>query len=83
MADCAMNDSTKPLFSSLAHSREVLSLWQADYSTLRPLGSLTPSGYANRSAPYTQGDAALRGAARPVPLLHRELNSTYDSAHRG
>jgi putative transposase len=34
------------LFSSLAHTREALSLWQDDYNTIRPqssLGNLTPA----------------------------------------
>jgi putative transposase len=51
------------LFTSLAHAREVLSLWKDDYNTVRPhggLGNLTPTAYAKRSAPETQRDAALR-----------------------
>lgn len=64
------------LFSSLAHAREVLSLWKDDCNTVRPhsgLGNLTPIAYANRNAPDTQRDGTLRyvGAPRPVPLLHR------------
>jgi putative transposase len=61
------------LFTSLAHAREVLSLWKDDYNTVRPhggLGNLTPTAYAKRSAPETQRDAALRyttgSAPRPV-----------------
>jgi len=61
------------LFSSLAHAREVLSLWKNDYNTVRPhsgLGNLTPAAYADRSAPDTQRDGTLRyvegSAPRPV-----------------
>lgn len=61
------------LFSSLAHAREILSLWKDDYNTVRPhsgLGNLTPVAYANRSAPDTQRDGTLRcvegSAPRPV-----------------
>jgi putative transposase len=61
------------LFSSLAHAREVLSLWKDDYNTIRPhsgLGNLTPADYANRSAPATQGDGTLRytGGSAPRPV---------------
>ena len=61
------------LFTSLAHAREVLSLWRDDYNTVRPhsgLGNLTPEAYAKASAPGTQRDGALRytegSAPRPV-----------------
>ena len=61
------------LFSSLAHAREVLSLWKDDYNTVRPhsgLGNLTPAAYAKRSAPEKQRDGTLRytegSAPRPV-----------------
>jgi putative transposase len=61
------------LFASLAHAREVLSLWQDDYNTVRPhsgLGNLTPAAYAEASAPGSQRDGALRytegSAPRPV-----------------
>jgi putative transposase len=61
------------LFISLAHAREVLSLWKDDYNTFRPhsgLGNLTPAAYAEASAPKTQQDGALRytegSAPRPV-----------------
>ena len=53
------------LFGSLAHAREILSLWKDDYNTVRPhsgLGNLTPPAYANRSAPDTQRDRPLRYA---------------------
>ena len=64
------------LFSSLAHAREVLSLWKDDYNIVRPhsgLGNLTPAAYAKSSAPEEQRDGTLRctRAPRPVPLLHR------------
>ncbi len=61
------------LFTSLAHAREVLSLWKDDYNTVRPhsgLGNLTPEAYAKASARGTQRDGALRytegSAPRPV-----------------
>jgi putative transposase len=41
------------LFSSLAHAREVLSLWKDDYNIIGPhsgLGNLTPAAYAKSSA---------------------------------
>jgi putative transposase len=61
------------LFSSLAHAREVLSLWKNDYNTVRPhsgLGNLTPAAYADRSAPDTQRDGTLRynGGSAPRPV---------------
>jgi len=57
------------LFSSLAHAREVLSLWK-DYNTFRPhsgLGNLTPAAYADRNAPDTQRDGTLRYTGGPAP----------------
>ena len=61
------------LFSSLAHAREVLSLWKDDYNTVRPhsgLGNLTPTAYAKISDPGMQQDGTLRftegSAPRPV-----------------
>ena len=51
------------LFSSLAHAREVLSLWKDDYNIVRPhsgLGNLTPAAYAKSSAPEEQRDGTLR-----------------------
>jgi putative transposase len=51
------------LFGSLAHAREVLSLWKNDYNTVRPrsgLANLTPAAYADRSAPDTERDGTLR-----------------------
>jgi putative transposase len=61
------------LFTSLSHVREVLATWKEDYNTVRPhsaLGNLPPATYANRSAPATQRDGALRytegSAPRPV-----------------
>jgi putative transposase len=61
------------LFSSLAHAREVLSLWKNDYNTVRPhsgLGNLTPAAYADRSAPDKQRDRTLRytGGSAPRPV---------------
>ena len=61
------------LFGSLAHAREVLSLWKDDYNIVRPhsgLGNLTPAAYAKSSAPEEQRDGTLRctegSAPRPV-----------------
>jgi putative transposase len=61
------------LFTSLAHAREVLSLWKDDYNTVRPhsgIGNLSPAAYAKAGAPGTQRDGALRltwgSAPRPV-----------------
>ncbi len=61
------------LFASLAHAREVLSLWKDDYNTVRPhsgLGNLTPAAYAKGSASGTQRDGALRyiGGSAPRPV---------------
>jgi putative transposase len=61
------------LFTSLAHAREVLSLWKDDYNTVRPhsgLGNLSPAAYAKASAPGTQRDGALRyiGGSAPRPV---------------
>jgi hypothetical protein len=44
------------LFSSLAHAREALIEWRADYNTVRPhssLGNLPPTTYAKRSVPVS------------------------------
>ena len=61
------------LFSSLAHARAALAIWQTDYNTVRPhssLGNLTPVEYANRSSPASQRGGSLRAiggyAPRPV-----------------
>jgi putative transposase len=76
------------LFSSLAHAREVLSLWKHDYNTVRPhssLGNLTPAAYADYSAPGTQRDGTLRytsSAPRPVASPSQMLKLTWDSAYR-
>ena len=51
------------LFASLAHAREILSLWRDDYNTVRPhsgIANLTPEAYAKAGAPGTQRDGALR-----------------------
>ena len=58
------------LFTSLAHAREVLSLWKDDYNTVRPhsgLGNLSPAAYAKRSDPGTQRDGALRYTKGSAP----------------
>jgi putative transposase len=58
------------LFTSLAHAREVLSIWKDDYNTVRPhsgLGNLSPAAYAKRSDPRTQRDGALRYTEGSAP----------------
>jgi putative transposase len=58
------------LFTSLAHAREVLSLWKDDYNIVRPhssLGNLSPAAYAKRSDPVTQRDGALRYTEGSAP----------------
>jgi putative transposase len=58
------------LFTSLAHAREALAIWKEDYNTVRPhsgLGNLTPSIYAELSAPGMQRDGALRYAEGSAP----------------
>ena len=55
----------KTLFTSLAHARAMLAAWKHDYNTSRPhsgLGWLTPSEFANHSAPSKQWPS---GAAQP------------------
>jgi putative transposase len=61
------------LFTSLAHAREILSLWKDDYNTVRPhsgLDNLSPAAYAKASASGTQRDGALRyiGGSAPHPV---------------
>lgn len=51
------------LFTSLAHAREALANWMADYNQERPhsgIGNLPPALYAKLSAPGTQRAGALR-----------------------
>jgi putative transposase len=58
------------LFTSLAHARELLSLWKNDYNTVRPhsgLGNLSPATYAKASAPGTQRDGTLHYTEGSVP----------------
>lgn len=70
------------LFTSLAHAREVLSVWREDYNAVRPhsgLGNLTPAAYAKASVPGSQRDGTLRytegSAPRPVaPPSHQGSN---------
>jgi putative transposase len=61
------------LFTSLAQVRAVLDAWKRDYNNVRPhsaLGNLTPTEFADRSAPRLQRGGALRyttgSAPRPV-----------------
>ena len=61
------------LFSSLAHARAALAIWQNDYNTIRPhsaLGNLPPAVYAKLSAPAMQRDGTLRaiGGSAPRPV---------------
>jgi putative transposase len=51
------------LFTSLAHAREALANWMADYNQERPhsgIGNLPPALYAKLSAPGTQRAGVLR-----------------------
>jgi putative transposase len=60
------------LFSSLAHAREALIEWKADYNTVRPhssLGNLPPATYAKRSVSVMQRDGSLRSAPVASPSL--------------
>ena len=77
------------LFSSLAHAREVLSLWKDDYNIVRPhsgLGNLTPAAYAKSSAPEEQRDGTLRSpegsAPRPVAPPSQMGSNQLDSTRR-
>lgn len=61
------------LFTSLAQARAALSTWKDDYNNVRPhssLGDLTPSEFADRSAPRPQRGGALRyaGGSAPRPV---------------
>src|SRR5437667_2327724 len=63
------------LFTSLAHARQMLAVFQDDYNTVRPhsgLGNLSPAAYAKLSAPRMQRAGALElpggSAPRPVAL---------------
>ena len=54
------------IFTSLAHVREALAIWQDDYNTIRQhgaLGNLPPAVFAELSVPEMQRDGALRGAS--------------------
>ena len=58
------------LFTSLAQVRAVLATWKDDYNNARPhsaLGNLTPTEYANRSAPGPQRGGTLRYAEGSAP----------------
>jgi putative transposase len=58
------------LFTSLAQARAVLAAWKDDYNNVRPhsaLGNLSPTEYADRSAPGTQRGGALRYAEGSAP----------------
>jgi putative transposase len=60
------------LFSSLAHAREALIEWKADYNTVRPhssLGNLPPATYAKRSVSVMQRDGSPRSAPVASPSL--------------
>jgi putative transposase len=61
------------LFTSLAHAREALANWMADYNQERPhsrIGNLPPALYATG-----RGAALHRGASRLVPLHHRAIRA--------
>jgi putative transposase len=58
------------LFASLAHVREVLTIWKNDYNLVRPhsaIGNLAPSIYAELSAPGMQRVGALRYTRGSTP----------------
>jgi putative transposase len=60
------------LFTSLAHARQVLSLWKDNYNTVRPhsgLDNLSPTAYAKRSDLVTQRDGALHYTEGSAPHL--------------
>ena len=64
------------LFSSLAHAREVLSLWQDDYNpfdhaAVSAISRRLPMPTAALPTRNGTGRCASPGAPRPVPLLHR------------
>lgn len=64
------------LFASLAHAREVLSIWKGDYNTVRPhsaIGNVPPASTPNSANPRCNGTGCLsyHGAPRHVPLHHR------------
>lgn len=58
------------LFTSLAQARTVLNAWKDDYNNTRPhsgLRNLTPSEFADRSAPGPQRGGALRYTTGSAP----------------
>ena len=58
------------LFTSLAQVRAMLASWKDDYNNARPhsaLGNLTPTEYADRSAPGPQRGGTLRYADGSAP----------------
>src|SRR6516164_10295106 len=58
------------LFTSLAQVRAMLASWKDDYNNARPhsaLGNLTPTEYADRSAPGPQRGGTLRYAEGSAP----------------
>ena len=61
------------LFTSLAHARQMLAIFQDDYNTVRPhsgLGNLPPVAYAKLNAPRMQRAGALElpGGSAPRPV---------------
>jgi putative transposase len=71
------------LFTSLAHAREALAIWMADYNTVRPhssIANLTPAAYAKLSAPVKQREGALRYAdgSAPPPVTPPSHQSSYE-----
>src|SRR6202165_677391 len=73
------------LFTSLAHARQMLTMFQDDYNTVRPhsgLGNLPPAAYAKLNAPRTQRAGALElpGGSAPRPVAsssHTGPNSAW------
>ena len=73
------------LFTSLAQVRAMLAIWKDDYNNARPhsaLGNLTPTEYADRSAPGPQRGGTLRYAegSAPRPVAPPSPMGSYTTA---
>lgn len=71
------------LFTSLGHARVMLAAWKHDYNTSRPhsgLGWLTPSEFANHSAPGKQWPS---GAAQPEGSAPMAIAPTAQKGSNG
>jgi putative transposase len=72
------------LFTSLAQVRAMLAIWKDDYNNARPhsaLGNLTPTEYADRSAPGPQRGGTLRYAegSAPRPVAPQNPMGSYST----